>query len=246
VDTIHDEIVVPNRNAEAILFFRAGASGEEPPIRVIQGPKTKLGYTDNVTVDPIHNEVFTAQSRKNAILVFKRDVGGNVAPIRIIHGPKTKLSGPWRVAVDPINDLLVVVNWRDPYKGILVFKRTDNGNVAPQAFISGPKTGITPGIREAMPSMVTLYPKGKKMFVPITGTFNRSGTSPGFIGIWKYTDDGDVAPWAVIKGSATELNTPFGGVALNPEAKEIMVLDIEEHKLLVYRIPELFEEEVSK
>jgi len=244
LDTVNDEIVVPNAFAEAILFFSRDASGEEAPIRVIQGPKTKIGYIDNVEVDPIHDEVFTAVPRKNAILVFRRDVGGNVAPIRIIHGPKTKLSYPWRVMVDVKNDLLVVLNARAP-KGILIFRRTDEGNVAPQAFISGPNTGMKSAYKDAGPGGMALYPEGKKIFVAVTGDLRRDGPSPGFVGVWKYTDDGDVAPWAVIKGPATKMKTPFGQIALNPEAKEIMVMEIEEQALLVYRIPELFEKEAG-
>ncbi|MCH7978935.1 MAG: hypothetical protein IH935_08165, partial [Acidobacteria bacterium] len=37
-NAIHDEFVVNNPFAQAILVFRGGADGEEAPIRVIQGP----------------------------------------------------------------------------------------------------------------------------------------------------------------------------------------------------------------
>ncbi len=64
-------------------------------VRVIQGPKTKLSYTDNVTVDPAHGEVITAQFRTDAILVFGWKPGGGGEPARIIHGPKTKYNAFW-------------------------------------------------------------------------------------------------------------------------------------------------------
>ena len=41
-DDVHDEIVVPQPQAQAIMTFRGGANGEEPPIRVIQGSLTQL------------------------------------------------------------------------------------------------------------------------------------------------------------------------------------------------------------
>ena len=41
-DPLHDEISVPQDFACAILTFRGGATGEEPPIRILQGPKTQL------------------------------------------------------------------------------------------------------------------------------------------------------------------------------------------------------------
>jgi len=238
IDTIHDEIVVPNPFAEAILFFRGDAKGEEAPIRIIQGPKTKLGYTDNVAVDPRHNEVFTVQSRTNSVLVFRRDAGGNVEPIRIIHGPKTRLNRPARVAVDPVNNLLMVTNRGEPI-GLLIFDREANGDAAPKGIISGPKTGMDV---IASPSRVTLYPEGKKIFISVSGgILTREGMREGWVGIWKYEDRGDIAPWAIIKGAATKLKSPFGGVALNPEAKEVMVIDNSHPPaLLVYHLPEIF------
>ena len=62
-DAIHDEICVTSPLAQAILIFRGGAKGEEPPVRVIQGPHTQIkgtayGGNDMVTVDPVNNEIY--------------------------------------------------------------------------------------------------------------------------------------------------------------------------------------------
>src|SRR5712691_5831258 len=61
-DAPRDEIIVMSPLAQAVLVFRGGANGEEPPIRVIQGPHTGLiggetGSLDRVTVDPVNNEL---------------------------------------------------------------------------------------------------------------------------------------------------------------------------------------------
>src|SRR5438552_14185321 len=79
-DDLHDEFLVTNPFAEAILVFRGGASGEEPPLRFIQGPNTELrggeGTTfsearmDRLEVDPIHDEIFVPFGDK--ILVYPR------------------------------------------------------------------------------------------------------------------------------------------------------------------------------
>ena len=132
VDSMHDEIAVPNPFAQAILFFGGGAKGAEAPIRIIQGPKTMLNYSDNVTLDPIHREAYVAQLMNDAILVFRSDADGDVAPVRLIHGPKTKLDRPVRVSVDPVNNLLAVTT----IQGVWFFNRTDNGDVAPRSIIS--------------------------------------------------------------------------------------------------------------
>lgn len=234
MDSVHDEIVAPNAFAQAILFYRGGANGNEAPIRVIQGPKTLLDYTDNVTIDTVHGEVYTAQLRTNSILVFRREPGGNVAPVRIIHGPKTKLESPQRVAVDPVNNLLAVTS----PKRILVFNRTDNGNVAPKWDIEGPKADVhTSIIRTPI-----FLPKVKRLLVAGNPRVHGNGVA---VAVWKYGDTGNVAPWGYIKSSpTTRLVRSNGAMAVNFQAKEIIVMGGQvssgAERILVFHVPELF------
>ena len=233
-DVVHDEIIAPNALAEAILVFRGGANGEEPPLRIIQGPKTRLHSPDKVAVDPIHDEIFVPQIGTDSILVFNREANGDVEPIRIIHGPKTKLDGPGKLVVDYLNDLLIVI---DSTASFLVFNRTDNGDVAPQAIIP------TRGETGRGPVRMAFYPQGKKIFLrtPVEGR----GDS---IGVWQYTagEDGvDISLWAVIEDT-TYPDLSIRGIGLNPEAKEVMTLIRKGGKpaapaLRVYHVPEVFE-----
>ena len=225
VDSVHDEIVVPNPFAQAILFFRRTAQGEEPPLRVIQGPKTMLGYADVLDVDPVHGEVIVPQSFSDAVYVFRRDVGGDVAPIRVIHGPKTRLDRPEAVSVDPVNNLIAVMT----RAGVMVYSRTANGDVAPLWVIAGPKTGVSgPGqIRK-----VVLYPEGKKIFATAgRAEYYEGGGEGAFLGVWKYGDTGDIPAWGTLKG--------ISSVALNPKAKE--VIGGGSRAINAYYVPELFE-----
>ena len=232
-DPIHDEIIAPNPFAQAILIFRGGANGDEAPLRMIQGPNTLLDYTDSASVDPVNGEIYTAQMRTNAILVFSRVPAGNRAPVRIIRGPQTQLDSPMRVAIDPVNNLIAVTS----YKRLLVFNRTDNGDVAPKWVIEGPHARVYNTIIQTP----IFYPEGKKIFVagnPLT-------PDNGVVSVWKYGDNGDVAPWAIIKSSATtRLKKSNGSMALNPKAKEVMVLGGEvglTERILVFDVPELFQ-----
>jgi len=248
VDSVHDELAVPNPFAQAILFLRGGANGNESPIRIIQGPKTFLSQPDNVSVDAIHNEVFTAQFTTDSVLVFRRDVGGDVAPIRILHGPNTKLDRPIRVDVDAVNNLIAVVN----DSAILIFGRTDNGDVAPKWIISGPKTGVGTrfGTRD-----VKLYPEGKKIIAGgnIRGQGGARGAAAGggggeragfggggqrFIGVWNYGDTGDVSPWAVLNATPTT-DIPGSRLAINPEGGDLVVGG--DGQVSVYHLPEIFQ-----
>src|SRR5215208_7148208 len=90
-DPVHDEIVVPNQFAQAILTFAGGASGAAAPRRVIQGPLTQLIRPERLDLDTVHDEIVVPNG--NSIMVFSRDANGNAAPIRVIRGSKTMLRG---------------------------------------------------------------------------------------------------------------------------------------------------------
>lgn len=245
IDSVRDELVVPNPFAQAILFFKGGADGNESPLRIIQGPKTLLSQPDNVAVDAVHREIYIAQYTTDAILVFRSDAGGDVEPIRVLHGPKTKLDRPIRVEVDPVNNLMAVVTDR----AIMIFNRNDKGDVAPKWVISGPATGL--GTRYGTRD-VKLFPEGKKIIAG--GAFRGAGDARSaegggeegegrfggqrFIGVWKYGDNGDVAPWAILNGTpATRISG--SRLAINPEGGDLVVGG--NGVVRVYHLPEIFQ-----
>lgn len=215
-DEKNDEIAVPNPFAEAVLFFRGQANGNEAPVRVIQGSRTLLEENDELALDSVNGEVIVPT--RQAILVFSRLANGDVAPLRIIAGPKTKINRARGVAVDPINNIIAIGN-RDP-QGILIFNRTDQGDVAPRAIITGPKTGIytTKGF--------TVNPARRELIATVeaNGVQVTRNLGESFVGIWNYTDNGDVPPKAVLKGPSTMLIAPRGA-ALNLRDQEIYVID---------------------
>src|SRR5260370_32820823 len=162
-DAVHDEMIVPVHLAGALLVFRGDAKGEEAPIRVIQGPHTRILRPETVALDLQHNEIFVGEDGGKDVMVFPREANGDVAPLRTIRGPKTGLDEVRGVAVDPIHNLLVVSS-RGGNKGttgVFIFNRTDDGDVAPRAVIAGPKTGIL-RIRQ-----IDVDPEQGKIFVAV-------------------------------------------------------------------------------
>ena len=232
-DEIHDEIVKVNPNAQAILIFRGGASGEEPPIRVIQGSRTQMMDPDYVAVDPVHDELFVMEA--DFLLVFDRTANGDVAPIRMIGGPDTGFNGGGRaLAVDPINDLLVVSADEEYHPSrILVFNRTDQGNVKPKAVIAGPKTGI----RGRLPHLRVYPPKGWILTLQSGGgDREEGGGGGGRVAIWSIHDNGDVPPRWLLGGPQSKM--PTNQIALNPKAKEVIVSG--GVSVRTYYFPEIF------
>ena len=244
-DSLHDEFVVSNPFSQAILTFQGGANGEEPPIRVIQGPSTGMDAPDKFAIDPIHNEIFVPLRDK--ILVFPRLANGDVAPIRTMHGD-------WDVSdmdADPVHNLIVAMGsapgqeagsstyYQGQGRGIYMFNRTDNGEVKPRAVISGSNTGL------ASTRQVAVNPE--KGYIFVSQALTGAGQSPDwsklpgayFVGVWSVNDNGNVAPRWKIGGPKSELVRPRG-VALNPKHKEVMVADMLRNAVLTYYFPEVF------
>ncbi len=232
-DELHDEIVVPQQFGQAILTFRGGASGEEKPIRVIQGSLTQLKAPDRLAVDPVHDEIFVPNG--DSVLVFPREGQGNIAPIRVLRGPDTLL-GAKAVAVDPVRDLLIVASGGDRDQGtapgLLIFNRTDQGNVKPLRVISGPRTGLTNARN------LQIAPAG---WIVLGGPDDEE-TSPedsAFVGIWSINDRGDVPPRWTIGGPNGILKAPRG-VTLDPKNETVILSDKLLNAILTFSVPEIY------
>jgi DNA-binding beta-propeller fold protein YncE len=250
-DAAHDEIVVPNALADAVLVFRGDASGEARPIRVIQGPHTHLVTPHAVSLDPEHGEILVASLTGKRINVFAWNANGDAAPLRVIEGPHTGLGHTVGVVVDSASNLLAVANSQD----IEIFNRTDSGDVAPRARIAGPKTGMTDE-----PWQMQIY-QGR-IFVAASNHFHQNlytdvtlksdakeipddpwlNPTLGFVGVWNIGDDGDVPPRAMIRGPFGGLLHPVG-LALNPKDGEIYVSDSVRNGVLSFLVPQMFQQD---
>ena len=244
-DEVNDEFVVPQAFSQAILTFRAGANGEEAPIRVIQGSRTGLLMPDTLTVDPVNNEIIVPE-RGNRLIdsggfiqVFPREANGNVGAIRRLEGPDTGLAGFMKVAVDPIHDLLLVSGGRG---GLLIFDRTASGNTKPLRIITG---GPKSGVRGPSGHFAVYPPTGMIVAttVPYGDGSSRSTTSLGgppsdtFVGAWSVEDNGDVPPrWTIVHNIYRNAR----GVALDPKHKTLIVSDKGLNAVMTYHFPEIF------
>ncbi|OFV98920.1 MAG: hypothetical protein A3H28_01985 [Acidobacteria bacterium RIFCSPLOWO2_02_FULL_61_28] len=235
-DAANDEFLVTNPFAQAILIFAGGADGNQPPARIIQGPSTRIGDPDRLDVDPAHDEIIIPN--ETAILVFSRKASGNAAPLRVIEGPDTMLRRATSAAVDPVHNLIIVGLNQGGRRGtpgaLLIFNRTDNGNVKPRAVIRGPKSGIT------RINQIALYPE--KGWIVATQPGEGADMEPegAFIGVWSINDNGDVPPrWKINANAKSAMKKPRG-VVLDPKNKEMIVADMRLNSIITYYFPEIF------
>ena len=247
-DAIHDEIVIPVALSGAVLVFKADASGEVPPLRAIQGTRTRLVRPHTVAVDPVNNEILTADPSNRAIFVFDRTASGNVAPKRVISGEKTGLLDIVGLDVDPVRNVIVASSRKGngDKVGLFVFDRLASGDVAPKQFIGGPNSklahfrqvAIDPGTgniflaqqntrMKQMEAYVLDKPreefKAKENADDDDDSDSGRLDQMGFIAVYAPDDNGDIPPRAIIKGPGIRL-AGAAGVALNPRKKEIITV----------------------
>jgi len=246
-DNLHDEVVIPVALGGAVLVFKADASGEVPPLRIIQGTRTRLVRPHTVAVDPVNNEILTADPSSRAIFVFDRMSNGNVSPKRVISGEKTGLLDIVGLDVDPIRNVIVASSRKGngDKVGIFVFDRLANGDVAPKQFIGGPNSklahfrqvAIDPGTGNIFLAQQNTRMKQMEAYVldkPREGFKAKEDDDDddsdagrldqlGFIAVYAPDDDGDIPPRAIIKGPGIRL-AGAAGVALNPKKKEIITV----------------------
>ena len=238
-DHIHDELVLPQPWAGAILTFRGDANGEVAPIRIIRGSKTGLALASTMAVDPVHNEYYVPVGQDRDVLhVFDRMAEGDVAPIRVLNG-----AGGGYPSVDYEHDLILTE--RDG--AVLIFNRTDSGDAEPLRVITGgPVSGTgqldrpkwIPGTRNFLAGA---RPYGANTYGDRPGAPNNYQTPEEaltFVGVWSIDDSGDVAPRYTI---AHDILKEFRGVAINGNHQEVMIGDKSGNAIYAFSFPEAWE-----
>jgi len=123
----------------SITVYPLKAEGDTPPLRVIEGPRTRLNWPAAMSLDPERGELYVANDADDSILVFRATDSGNVAPARIIQGSKTGIKNPTGVFVDLKNDELWVSNMGN--HTATVYPRAASGDAAPLRTIRSAPVG---------------------------------------------------------------------------------------------------------
>ena len=230
-DDVHDEFVVPQQFAQAILTFQGDADEQDAPIRVIQGSRTRLEAPDRLGLDGVHNEIYVPEGH---LLVFDRRASGNVAPIRVIESSEARMNAG-AVAADPINNLIIVSSGGGFGGGggtrFLVFDRNSNGDVKPKLTVSGPRSLGGPS---------SVFPQKKLIIATNRPTGGELSGPDSYLGIWSYEKDGDHPPLWRIGGPNGVLEMPRG-TTLDVKNKSIIMSDKRLNSVLTFSFPDMFD-----
>ena len=209
VDEEKQELFVGVQYPPEVAVYRKGASGNDKPLRSVQGESTRL--SDGIALDTKNKLLYvtnwghvsdyripgTGRFEDPSISVYPLAADGDNSPLRIIQGPKTQMDWPAQMAIDPDSGDLYVAN--DIGHSVLVFKGTDQGNVAPNRVIKGSRTGLL------NPSGVFVDTKNKELWVSNFG--NSSAV------VYPLNADGNVAPRRTIRSApANKVSLKFGKV----------------------------------
>ena len=210
-----------------VAVYRKDASGEDEPLRVLEGDATGLDAPHGIAVDEKdqllfvntwghHSDVSVAGTGKwfpPAIKVYSLTASGDTRPLRVITGDKTELDWPAAMKFDPDSGDLYIAN--DIGQSVLVFAgaASAQGDIAPSRVIHGPST------RLRNPTGVALDLKNKELWVSNLG--NSSAT------VYPLDANGDASPLRVIRGAEeSKRGVNFGrisAVTYDPIRQEILV-----------------------
>lgn len=225
VDEEHQELFLTLETDSAVVVYRKMASGDEKPLRTLEGPHTRLEGPHGIAVDPQNNWLFVSNygnakdprspaSEKfgtPSITVYSLQANADAPPVRAIEGPKTQMDWPSALFVAPERGELYVAN--AVTNSILVFHESDSGDAAPARIIKGPKTNLK------IPSGLFLDAKNQELWVSNIG--NHSAT------VYPLAANGDVAPLRTIRSAP--VNAPGmaivnpGGVDYDTKREQILV-----------------------
>ena len=199
IDESNKELFLSVQYPPQVAVYDKNASGNDKPIRLLIGDKTRLSDSHGLAIDTKNKLLFinnwgnisdyrvpgSGRFEPPSITVYPLNADGDTPPLRVIQGPKTQMDWPGAMSVDPATGDLYVAN--DMGQSIIVFHSKDQGDVAPAKVITGPKTHIS------YPTGVFVDAKNQELWVTNLG--NSSAT------VYPLSAVGDVPPLRIIRSA---------------------------------------------
>jgi hypothetical protein len=227
VDEVKQELYVTVEYPPEVVVYRKEATGDEKPLRRIQGDRTHLETPHGIAVDAKNHLLFvnnwgaatsfkiagTGRFNPPSINIYALDASGDAPPLRVIQGDRTQMNWPGNMTLHPDTGELYVAN--DVGQSILVFSGLTyvRGNVPPARVLKGDKTSLN------YPTGVFIDAKHQEMWVSNLG--NSSAT------VYPLMANGNVAPLRTIRSAPPgHVSLTFGrtaAVAYDSNREEILV-----------------------
>lgn len=211
VDEQEQELFITVQHDGAVVVFPKMAKGDDPPIRLLQGERTRLADPHGITLDSKNNLIFVTNYGAS------RDerVGAGAAPDLASRKPNWP-RGNWPLYRGDV----VLGSGKFSPPSITVYAKKAEGDATPLRVIQGAKTQLN------WPTGIAVDPERGEVFVA-----NATGQS---ITVYSATANGDAAPIRVLRGPKTGLQDPTG-VFVDTKNNELWVANFGNHSATVYR-----------
>jgi hypothetical protein len=212
VDEAAQEVFLTVQHDSAIVVYRKGASGEEPPKRMLQGERTRLADPHGVALDPKRGVMFVTNhgsthtsSTGSADFLSEKEKEERA---KLVNWPLDR-------------DFAVPGSGRTVPPSITVYAKNASGDAAPVRVIAGPKTGLN-------------WPTGIAVDSDRGDVYVTNDTTDSIL-VFGADASGDVAPKRVLKGAKTGLKNPTG-LAIDLQHNELWVANFGDHTATAYRL----------
>jgi DNA-binding beta-propeller fold protein YncE len=212
VDEAAQEVFLTVQHDSSIVVYRKGASGEEPPRRLLQGERTRLADPHGIALDSKRGLLFV--TNHGSVHQVRRDAADFLNPRE--REERSKLVN-W-----PLDrDFAVPGSGRTLPPAITVYAKNASGDAAPVRVIQGPRTGLN-------------WPTGIAVDSERGDLYVTNDTTDAIL-VFDADASGDVAPRRVLKGPKTGLKNPTG-LALDFQHRELWVANFGGHTATAYPI----------
>ena len=212
VDEAAQEVFLTVQHDSAIVVYRKGASGEEPPKRMLQGERTRLADPHGVALDPKRGVMFVTNhgsmhtsSTGSADFLSEKEKEERA---KLVNWPLDR-------------DFAVPGSGRTVPPSITVYAKNASGDAAPVRVIAGAKTGLN-------------WPTGIAVDSDRGDVYVTNDTTDSIL-VFGADASGDVAPKRVLKGAKTGLKNPTG-LAIDLQHNELWVANFGDHTATAYRL----------
>ena len=206
VDEEKQEMYLTEQDDHAVIVYPKTAEGDADPIRLLQGPRTRLADPHGIAVD--------TESR----LLIVTNWGSTNDRER--PGPEVKWRGANAKSYPTTRGYSIPGSGKFLPASITIYSLDAEGDQEPLRVIEGPKTQLD------WPTAIAVDPKRHELFVA-----NDTGNSVLVFGTDK---GGDVAPLRVLKGPKSLIDNPTG-IYFDATHDELWVSNFGNHSATVYK-----------
>jgi DNA-binding beta-propeller fold protein YncE len=202
------ELLITVQDSDAVVTFKKASSGQEPPVRLLQGTKTQMADPHGIALDP------------KTGLIYVTNWGTYKVRRTPDAGETNGRSGGkpnWPLGIE--FSIPGTAEFRFP--SITVYRKDASGDTAPLRIIQGPKTLMN------WPTAIAVHPDRGEIFV--------ANDTSDTVTVYRADASGDAAPIRVLKGPRSMIKNPTG-VAVDLKNNELWVTNFGNHSATVFPI----------